>query len=465
MDLQAAMKLFKSLDDNLAKKVEAYKVSKRYYLNQNDITITTDGESKADAEKNRSNDPLRKHDSHISSNHHRLLVDQKSSYAGATPPVIDVESKETNEKIMDILGDKYQTIIQRLIVGASLAGVSWLHVWRDDDESKKFRYGIVEPDQIVPIYSDSVEKKLIAVRRTYDKLDTETGEKFTHDEYWTETEAVFFKRKAGSSYSEMEADNIINSRDKTSGEIKKSGNVYTHNMGDIPFIRFANNADETGDLVQYKGQIDAYDLALNGFINDVQDVQQVIMVLTNYGGADLDQFMRELRDHKSIKIDDDGDGDRSGVDTLSIDIPVEARNALMAKLDDDIYTFGQGLNPNKLQLGTAVSGTALKMMHSPLEMKSSKMESEFRPALNRLIRFILRDLGKNDKLKITQTWTRSMIQNDLETAQVVAAVSSVTSVENIAKGNPLVDNWSEEVEKRQAENAGTDKFDPANDKE
>lgn len=463
MELNVAIELFKSLDDDLAKKVELYETSKRYYLNQNDITKTTDGESKAD-DKKPGKGPLRNHDSHISSNHHRLLIDQKSAYVGAKPPTIDVENEKTNKSIMDVLGDKYQTIIQRLIVDASLAGSAWLHVWKDDEDGK-FRYGIVEPNQIVPVYSDSVEKKLLAVRRTYEKLDVKTAKKYTHDEYWTETEAVFFKRAAGASYSELEADNIITSRDKTSGEVKKSGNVFTHNMGGIPFIQFANNSEETGDLSQYKGQIDAYDLALNGFINDVQDVQQVILVLTNYGGANLQEFMSDLRQHKSIKIDNDGDGDKSGVDTLNIDIPVEARNSLMSKLDDDIYTFGQGLNPNKVQLGTAVSGTALKMLHSPLEMKSSKMESEFRPALNRLVRFILRDLGKPDNVAITQTWTRSMIQNDLESAQVVAQLASVSSDEAIAKASPIVEKWPEEIEKRREQQSGTDKFDPANNKD
>ncbi|WP_413627696.1 phage portal protein [Fructilactobacillus vespulae] len=459
MELNVAMKVFKKLDDQLSNVNDKYEISKKYYRNQNDITENNDGDSKADGLKQDKLTPLRNADSRISSNFHQLLVDQKASYCGAIPPTIDVEDDAINSKIKNVLGDKYQSTVQKLMVESSLAGVSWLHVWVDDNN--EFRYGIVEPDQIIPIYSDSMEKKLLAVRRTYKKLDETDGNVYIYDEYWTDTEATFFKRKDGDDYSDLQANNIITTMDVNADIEIGKGNVLTHNMGDVPFIRFSNNADETGDLIQYKGQIDAYDIVLNGFINDVRDVQQVLLVLKNYGGADLNEFMENIRKYKSVKFQ--SDEGNSGLETVSVEIPVEARDKLLAKLNDQIYMFGQGLDLNKITLGTAVSGVAIKMMYSALEMKAAKLESEYRPSINRLIRFILRYLNEKDNIAISQTWKRSLISNELEQAQVISNLANVSSAEAIAKNSPIVSNWEEEIELRQEEKAGSDPY--ANDDE
>lgn len=52
-----------------------------------------------------------------------------------------------------------------------------------------------------------------------------------------------------------------------------------------------------------------------------------------------------------------------------------------------------------------------------------------------------------DGRSITQTWTRTSIQNDLEQAQTLAQVAQYSSAETITKGNPLVpsDGWQDEV--------------------
>lgn len=47
---------------------------------------------------------------------------------------------------------------------------------------------------------------------------------------------------------------------------------------------------QTPDLIRYKGQIDAYDLVYNGFMNDLEDIEQIILVLKGYEGTELDEF-------------------------------------------------------------------------------------------------------------------------------------------------------------------------------
>ncbi|MGX7196741.1 phage portal protein [Enterococcus olivae] len=440
MELETAIKLFEKLELIRTEIHKKYKVARRYYHNENDITLETKGESKVDNEKE---DFLRKADSRVSNNFHQLLVDQKASYVGSVVPVFDTGSEELDKIITDDLGDRFARTLQRLVVDSSNAGTAWLHCWKDMDTGD-FKYSIVPPDQIVVIYNNDIEKKILAIRRTYSQIDPETGEPMIYEEYWTEKEATFFKRKG--DFTTMEVHNCIPIIDKNLGQEVERVNVFNHGFDEIPFVRFPNNLMHTNDLDKYKGLIDVYDTVYNGFVNDIKDVQQVIVVLTNYGGTDLSEFMSDLREAKAIKMQDSGAGDRSGVSTLQIDIPVEARNSLLEQTRDAIFLQGQGVNPTKLELGNN-SGVALKMLYGLLELKASALESEYRVAFNNLIHLILQAHGKDQRnLNITQTWERASVQNWQEKADMVAKLADVTSKETIAKNNPLAEDWQHELE-------------------
>lgn len=74
------------------------------------------------------------------------------------------------------------------------------------------------------------------------------------------------------------------------------------------------------------------------------------------------------------------------------------------------------------------------------------MESQFRIGYSRLVKAILRFLGKNpEDYQVKQTWTRTKIDNDLEQSQVIQNLAAVTSDENLAKANPIVEDWEAEL--------------------
>ena len=58
------------------------------------------------------------------------------------------------------------------------------------------------------------------------------------------------------------------------------------------------------DLRNIKPLIDVYDKVYSGFINDLDDIQELIFVLTGYGGTDLNGFLNDLKKYKVIKLDD-----------------------------------------------------------------------------------------------------------------------------------------------------------------
>ena len=447
MEVKTMKQLLKNTDGRRIKFANQFDKSLRYYFNKNDITNRNNGESKLN--ESGKNEPLRRPDNRVSSNFHQLLVDQEAGYVATVPPTIDVEDENLNDEIKDTLGDNFNLRLNQMVVDASNAGVAWLHYWIDD--SGQFRYGIVPPDQVVPIYSSDLDRKLLALRRSYKQLDPDTGKYFKVHEYWTDKDVTVFKSTM-PDYGDLSlyADRFT-LYDVTSGDETGTGAVLTHQLGRIPFIAFPKNKYRRPELLKYKGLIDVYDNVYNGFVNDVDDIQQVILVLTNYGGEDLDSFMKALKEDHAIKMDSVGPGDKSGVDKLTIDIPVEARNTLLEVTKSDLFVEAQGINPTDFkEIGNA-SGTAIRALYGHLELKASITESYFRDALTELVRAILTWLKAPDadSRKINQTWTRTAIQNDLEQAQIVAQLAQYTSDEAIAKANPIVDDPQQELQDRQ----------------
>lgn len=454
MELDALKKLIQNTSTSRNDLINNYKQAVNYYENKTDITTRNNG--KAELNKEGKKDPLRSADNRIPSNFYQLLVDQEAGYVASVFPDIDVGKDTDNQKILDVLGDDRALTLNGLLVDSSNAGRAWLHYWIDDDNN--FRYGIIQPDQITPVYATTLDNKLLGVLRSYKQLDPEVGKYFTVHEYWTDKEAQFFKTSTTNSEI-IEPYNIITSYDLSAGYETGQSNTLKHNFGRVPFIEFPKNKYRLPELSKYKGLIDAYDDIYNGFINDLDDVQTVILVLTNYGGASLKQFMNDLREYKSIKINNAGNGDKSGVDKLQIDIPVEARDDALKITRDNIFLFGQGIDPANFESSNA-SGVAIKMLYSHLELKAAKTQTYFEHAINELVRAIMRYLNFSDadKRHISQHWTRTKVEDSLTKAQIVSTVANYSSKEAVAKANPIVDDWQQELKDLARDRQGNDPY-------
>ena len=460
MDVKVLQELIRNTASVRAERNNRYQTSLKYYENKNDITNRNNGNSKLNKEAK--DEPLRHADNRVPQNFHQLLVDQEASYVATKVPQIDVGSESINNKIIDVLGDQFSLTLNNLVVDAALGGYSVLHYWLDEDN--QFRYGVVPFEQITPIFDTTLTSKLIGVLRSYQQLDTETGKYFIVHEYWTESEAMFYRTPDTSHVDTLEPYNVIQVSDLSAGYETGVSNIYHHNFGRVPFIIFPKNRYRQPDLFKYKGLIDAYDDIYNGFLNDIDDIQQVVLVLTNYGGTDLRSFMKDLNEYKAVKFNNNGNGDQSGIDTLQIDIPTEARNTVLNLTRDNIFVQGQGIDPTKFDT-TNARGTAIKMLYSTLELKASITEANFRNSISDLVRAIMTYLGSADAMSanIIQTWQRTMIEDTVSQAQVLSTVANWSSKEAIAKANPIVDDWQQELKYQEEDAANADPFAPDED--
>lgn len=409
-------------------------IADRYYRNQSDILH---GEEKKDEEGH----PLRNADNRIPRNFHGLIVNQKAAYAFTTPPTFDIGSSKANAEILKALGDEYRKECMELCVNAANAGVAWIHYWTNAEN--EFEWAVIESKQIVPIWNKSAKQKLIGALRVYTEIDETDGKSYTIYEYWNKEECQVYRRLQ----SDLNYDNLTDYaifENPTTGELVSE---YSHGMEEIPFIPFFNNNIKSSDLDNIKPLIDVYDKVFSGFINDLEDVQELIFVLSGYGGTDLNGFLQDLKKYKVIKMDAE---EGAGVSTLNIEIPIEARNSVLDATRKAIFEQGQGFDPRPENFGNQ-SGEALKFMYSLLEMKTGLMETEFQLGFAKLVRAICN--FKNIKCdNIVQTWTRTCIKNEQEQAAICKDSVGIISQKTILKNHPFVEDVEAELKQLKKEN-------------
>lgn len=432
MDLEAAKKLITRYVSGHASFVARALEGDRYYRVQNDILFRPDKNREKQGTIDSVN-PLRQADNRIPFSFYKLLVNQKAGYMFTAPPLFDVGNDALNKIITDVLGDAYTRKAKDLCISASNAGVAWLHYWQDE---QGFRYGVVPSYEVIPVWSRKLDRELLAVLRVYQDYD-DNGDLWDIYEYWNDHECETFRKRT--------ADDIVTGlvpcpmfTDFYLAGLSDADNHMLHNYGHVPFIPFFNNNTSSRDLDEVKALIDAYDKTFSGFVDDLEDIQEIIFVLTNYGGQNLQQFLSDLKYYKAIQVDSSGDGDKSGVSTLNIDIPVEARDKLLEITRKAIFDMGQGIDPQQQGLD-ATSGEAMKFLYSLLEIKAGLMETEFRISFAELVRAICHAHGQ-EVTHVMQTWTRTSIRNDAELADMCAKSVGIVSNKTILKNHPFVEN-------------------------
>ncbi|MFR8116893.1 MAG: phage portal protein [Clostridia bacterium] len=407
-------------------------IQKRYYENDNMI-------------KDRgilpfSTDPMRNADNRVSHNFHQLITDEKTAYMFTNPVLFDVQDKKVNKEITEILGDDFKSESAYLCTNATNNKVAWLHYWIDD-ENKKFEYATVETEQCLPQFDGKLKKKLIGFYRYYQIVEedyTGRNKEYVIFESWDNKHCEKYKFRGNLTGTGLTY-------------LPEDYEEFEHELEEVPFIEFKNNRNMISDLKKYKDLIDIHDKVMSGYANDLEDIQQLIYILENYGGEDLKEFLGDLKRFKTVKTETGADGRTSGgLKTLQIEIPVEARNSILEILKKQIYESGQALQQDNENFGNA-SGVALKFFYRKLELKAGLTQIEFEKGFAKLVRAIMKFLSVSDwkTRTITQTWTRNMISNDLENAQIASDSKDTISDETIIKNHPWVENPEEEIKKVQ----------------
>lgn len=451
MNIEQLKKLIANTAPAHKKFLQKAELGQRYYFSQNDILF----------KKTTAEDPSnpRNSDHRIPSKFYQILVDQKASYIFDIPPFYDLGDEDLNQKVMDVLGNKYARTCKRLCIDACNCGVSWLQIWitgvaydGEEDTERKFKYAVVDPKQVIPIWGNKQNEELIGLLHHYLYTDLD-GKSYEVYDFWDKEFCYSYRTEKDQPISELVYFNRFYYY-STDTESWDTTNVYKHGFKRVPFICFKNNPYETNDLLGIKDRIDAYDEVQSQFANDLEDIQETIYILSGYGKEPEDNFLKKLKMHKFVKIESNypNEGTQPSLDTLSIEIPVEARQLAMEDHRKAIFEQGAGVDSTPEALNYT-SGEALKYRYQLLELKADITEDEFRNGFTILVKEICKFLGTNiDENKIEQRWQRSKINNDTELVNNARLCFGFTSLETALKVNPYVEDVDRELELIRQEN-------------
>jgi len=369
---------------------------------------------------------IRKKDNEIYINYFKMLVTQKIDYLLAKNPTYD---KNVNE----IAKIDIWTLLDRLVLNASLDSRVWLHLYIDNN---KLTYLIIKDSEIIPFYSS----------------DKKTLEKVIR--YFVEDERLYVEiwDKTGVNYIVYDKDKIeiTNTFDSHFKTIEYAGETIEKtidsNFNILPFLCLENNKDSTGDIDDIENLIIAYNGICTGFVDNVEKFQEALMVLKGYVGesSDMKKVMDKVKKHKGIAVDKDGD-----VNYMTIDIPVEARNLLLNILRDVIFLIGRGVDPSKLSEGSNITNTVIKSRYIQLDLKSTDCEKRIHEFYNNLINFLNEFYTGNYTTELE--FNKAMLINESEKIDDCLKSLNIISLRTILENHPMVKHGVDEELKRIAE--------------
>lgn len=189
------------------------------------------------------------------------------------------------------------------------------------------------------------------------------------------------------------------------------------NYETFPIVPFYGNEDKQSELVGIQEQIDGYDLIKNSYLNDL-DSAQLYWIIKNASGmddTDLIKFLERLHTQKIAQLEDD-----QSAEAVTVDIPYEARERLLDRLEDDLYKDYMALNVDKIEGGN-VTATEIKAAYERINSKADDWEF----CVNEFIQGIMEIAGVDDE----PTFTRSMLINVNESVSTVLSASEVLDSE------------------------------------
>lgn len=464
MDRETMIKLLNTTDQKDREFIVDAKEAERYYKGENDIKHKIKKQYTKDSNDRPKHNPLRKADNRIANNYYNFLVDQKIDYLLGNPIVFDLGSERSNKALNNILGNNFMKQLQHVGINASNCKVGWLHLWkqvtnRDFDATgdpvteTELKFGVIDSKQIKAEWGGPFNHDLLAVRRTYEMTDEE-GKTWEITEYWDKEKCYSYKKESEAANASLIENDCYLDYNLETGEMEPT-NEYVHGFDEVPFIAFFNNQFHLNDLKAIKGYIDSYDLIYSGYVDDLEDVAEIVFVLENLGDTPLDDFMRNLKDKAAVKVINNEDT-KTDIRTLTIDIPVDARNALLNTARKNIFEQGRGVDPMPESYGNT-SGEALKYMYANLALKAKATQIEFEVSIDRFIKLICRDRGIPFIEPIKQTWTPNRINNDTEVINNIKNSYGIISLKTLLENHPFVNTVEEELKRLEEEQQEKDK--------
>lgn len=352
---------------------------------------------------------------------------------------------KTEDSIKEALGnDKFDIMLMKGSLNALIDGVNWGYCYISNNE---FKVAILRGTELIPLFDERTGELKAAIR--FYQIDSS---KPTYIEFYEEDGITEYKIAKTNNNLNNKPIKVAEKRaylTKLSKSKVETTIKAVNNWSKLPiFPLYANEKKKSIFTTSFKAKNDLYDIIFSDFGNTLEDSRDIFWVLKNYDGQDINEFYRDYKQYKSIKVDNEGDATPH-----TIDIPYEARQTALKLIEEAIYKESMALDTTSLT-GSSLNTTAIKAASDALNKKVDKFEWQVVDFVDNIIKLYLEFVNKNIDYQIK--FTRSGLINDTELIDNLVKIredlSDITFYEQI----PFIESPERELD-RIAEQ-GLDKF-------
>lgn len=339
-----------------------------------------------------------------------------------------------DESTADKLGEDFNARLQEIGKMALVSGVAFGFFNYDHMD-------VFDVKEFVPLYDEENGALMAGIRFWQVADDKPLRATLYEEDGYTD---YIWNRKSAEKIDGM----VLHDKRSYTEVIKQSDvdgtEIYNgENYPTFPIVPLWGNPHHQSEILGIRSEIDAYDLIKSGFANDIDDASQIYWTIQNAGGmddVDLAKFIERMKTVKASVMDDDG----ARAEAHTLDVPYNAREAILDRLEKDLYKDYMALNTEAIA-GGAITATQIKAAYEPLNVKTDQYEY----CVIDFIQGILAIAGIEDK----PTFTRSKIVNVQEEVQTVIASAEFVDSDYVTRkiltlfgDNDLADEMLQKME-------------------
>ena len=358
---------------------------------------------------------------------HRLVTDRCSyslgngvSFAGKK-----MQNGETVDETKKVLGDDFDNKLVQTAYWALSNGAAFLYVHRGYDRDQ-WEYSLFKKTEFLPLYDEHTGALRAGIR--FWSLDW--GKRPINAVLYTEQGYIRYETP-DKKYSVSSLRPVSDLMPYTETvQVSEAFGTEVTGQGEstvLPIFPLYSGENRDSALDNMRPKLDAFDMVLSGFANDIQDCAQVYWLIS--GGMGMsEQDKRRLLDRLILQHMAVIDGENSSITPYTQEIPYNARKECLQQLRNQIYEDWGGFDVHTVEAGA--TNDHIEAAYWPMDEEADAFEYQ----IIRFIRQILDMMGIED----TPLFQRNRVSNQKEQTEMVIQSAQYLDDQTILEKLPFI---------------------------
>ena len=364
---------------------------------------------------------------------HRLVTDRCSyslgngvSFPGRHKEIMDGKAVFV-DPLKELLGDKFDRALKRTAYWALSNSEAYLYVHMGR-KKPEWQYTLFKKTEFLPLYDEETGELRGGVR--FWSLDW--GKRPITAVLYLENGYIRYKTAADEfSLSALKQDGDLRPYLETVQTSEAFGEevVGSESMTRLPIFPLHSGEMRNSALDRLRDTIDATDMVLSGFVNDIHDIPQVYWLISGAMGMS-EGDKRQLLDRLILQHMAVVDGENSNIQGYTQDIPYEAREKCLDRLRSKMYEKYGGFDVHTIEAGA--TNDHIDAGYWPMDEEADDFEYE----IIDFVQAILEMMGETEGT--TPIFKRNRVSNQYEQTQMVMLAAPNLDDQTILEKLPFI---------------------------